>query len=47
MFGKVKDHGHTRSFILIILFDGAFKTDEGTKFLGYVGANTETFCVEV
>jgi hypothetical protein len=34
------------SFIWIILFDTVFKYDNGAKFLGYVGINTEPLCVE-
>jgi hypothetical protein len=34
------------SFIwIIILFDEAFKYDEGVNFWGYVGTNAEPLCV--
>jgi hypothetical protein len=46
-FGIVRDHGHTTSFIwIIILFDAVFKYDDGANFLGYVGINAEQLCVE-
>jgi hypothetical protein len=36
------------SFIwIIVLFDAIFKYDDGAKFWGYVGINTEPLCAEV
>jgi hypothetical protein len=36
----------SKGFIwIIILFDEAFKYDDGVKFWGYVGMNPEPFCI--
>jgi hypothetical protein len=31
---------------IVILFDEAFKYDDGEKFWGYVGTSTELLCLE-
>jgi hypothetical protein len=31
---------------IIILFDEAFKYDDGVKFCGYIGTNAEPLCIE-
>jgi hypothetical protein len=48
-FGTVKFHGHslpTFSLWVVILFDEAFKCGDGVKFLGYVGTDAVTLCIE-
>jgi hypothetical protein len=43
-FGRVRDHGHTYKFWVIILFDAVFKFGDSAKFWGYVGINAEPLC---
>jgi hypothetical protein len=45
-FGTAKIMDVHTSFIWLILFDEAFKYDDGAKSWGYVGTNTEPVHIE-